>query len=263
MLRTWQILALLLLPASLPAASISNLEREKNWAGQIVDYLVTGEAIRLEVNQVKFLALHNQPAGAHKDPTRGVILLHGRGMHPAWGFIDTLRPDLADAGWHTLSLQLPILDADVKFIEYGKTFPEAFQRIDAGVRYLQERGVKRIVLLGHSSGAMTALAYAVERPKIALGGIIAIGLTTEPAGNHYMQPVLMLEKLQVPVLDVFGNQDLPLVLNNAKARAAAAKKSANNAYTQVRVNGANHFFTDHYNDLRANLNAWLAKLPAK
>ena len=71
MLRTWQILALLLLlalPASLPAASISNLEREKNWAEQIVDYLVTGEAIRLEANQVKFLALHNQPAGAHKDP---------------------------------------------------------------------------------------------------------------------------------------------------------------------------------------------------
>lgn len=266
MSRPWPVLALFLFlafPPALPAASTSNLEREKSWAEQIVDYLVTGEAIRLEANQVKFLALYTKPTAAYNDSTLGVILLHGRGVHPAWGFIDTLRADLADAGWHTLSLQLPILDADIKFVEYGKTFPEAFQRLDAGVRYLQERGVKRIVLLGHSSGAITALAYAVERPKIALGGIIAIGLTTEPAGNRYMQPVLMLEKLQVPVLDVFGSQDLPLVLNNAKARADAAKKAGNGRYVQVRVNKANHFFTDHYNDLRASLDAWLAKLPAK
>ena len=185
-------------------------------------------------------------------------------MHPAWGFIDTLRPDLADAGWHTLSLQLPILDADVKFVEYGKTFPEAFQRIDAGVRYLQERGVKRIVLLGHSSGAITALAYAVERPKIALGGIIAIGLNTEAlATNRHLQSPLLLEKVRIPVLDIFGSEDLSVVLNFSAARAAAAKKAGNSAYTQVRIKGANHFYTDHYNDLRANLGAWLAKLPAK
>ena len=266
MSRAWKILALFLLlalPASLPAASTSNLEREKNWADQIVDYLVTGEAIWLETNQVKFLALYNKPAGTHKNSARGVILLHGRGVHPAWGFIDTLRADLADAGWHTLSLQLPILDADVKLAEYGKTFPEAFQRIDAGMRYLRERGVKQIVLVGHSTGAMTAVAYAVEHPKAGLSGVSAIGITTEPTGNNYMQPVLMLEKLRVPVLDVFGSDDLPLVLNNTKARTDAARKAGNSPYTQVRVNKANHFFTDHYNGLRASLDAWLAKLPTK
>ena len=263
---TWKILALLpllALPASLPAASTSNLEREKNWADQIVDYLVTGEVIRLEANQVKFLALHNKPADAHKNSARGIILLHGRGVHPAWGFIDTLRADLADAGWHTLSLQLPILDADIKLSEYGKTFPEAFQRIDAGVRYLRARGVKQIVLIGHSTGAMTAAAYVAERPKATLGGIVSIGFTTEPAGNHYMQAVSLLEKIRLPVLDIFGGQDLAVVLSTVKARTAAAKKAGNNAYTQVRVNGANHFYTDHYNDLRASLGAWLAKLPAK
>ncbi|MBI5910264.1 MAG: DUF3530 family protein, partial [Betaproteobacteria bacterium] len=115
----------------------------------------------------------------------------------------------------------------------------------------------------HSSGAITALAYAVERPRIALGGIIVIGVITEPAGNRYMQTTPLLEKLRLPVLDIFGSQDLPLVLNNAKARADAAKNAGNGRYVQVRVNKANHFFTDHYNDLRASLSAWLAKLPAK
>lgn len=90
------------------------------------------------------------------------------------GFIDTLRVDLADAGWHTLSLQMPILDADAKLSEYGPTLPEAFDRIDAGVRFLKERGVRTIVLAGHSSGALTALAYAAERPKAPIAGIAAI-----------------------------------------------------------------------------------------
>ena len=72
-----------------------------------------------------------------------------------------------------------------------------------------------------------------------------------------MQPVSSLEKIRLPVLDIFGGQDLAVVLSTVKARAGAAKKAGNNAYTQVRIKGANHFFTDHYNDLRANLGAWL------
>lgn len=158
---------------------------------------------------------------------------------------------------------MPILDQDVKFADYGKTFPEAFQHIDAGVRYLQQKGVKQIVLVGHSSGAITAVAYASERPRTPLAGVAAIGLTSEPAGNRYMQSVPQLEKLKLPILDIFGSEDLPVVLDTASTRAAAAKKAHNSAYTQVRVKGANHFFTDRYGSLRTRLNEWLAKLPAK
>ncbi len=257
------LLLLLAFPSVLPAASTSNLERENNWAEQIGDFLVAGEAIRLEASGVKFLALYTKPGEAHQGATRGVILLHGRGVHPAWGFIDTLRVDLAEAGWHTLSLQLPILDQDVKFAEYGKTFPEAFQRIDAGIRYLQQKGVEQIVLVGHSSGAMTAAAYVAENPSPALKGVAVIGYTAEPAGNRYMQPALMLEKIRIPVLDIFGSEDVPPVLDSAAARAAAAKKARNSTYAQVRVKGANHFFTDRYDSLRKRLGEWLAKLPAK
>ncbi len=253
-------LLLLAFPFALPAASTSNLEREKNWAEQIGDFLVAGEAIRLEAGGVKFLALYTKPRDT---AARGLILLHGRGVHPAWGFIDTLRVDLAEAGWHTLSLQLPILDQDVKFAKYGKTFPEAFERIDAGVRYLQQKGVKQIVLVGHSSGAITAVAYAAEHPRTSLAGIAAIGLTTEPAGSRYMQSVPQLERLKLPILDIFGSEDLPVVLETTVARAAAAKKAGNKAYTQARVKGANHFFTDRYDSLRTHLNEWLTKLPAK
>lgn len=238
------------------AASTSNLEREKGWADQIIDSLIAGDAVWLQASGVKFLGLYTAPSAPSQN---GLILLHGRGVHPAWGFIDTLRIDFADAGWHTLALQLPILENDTKFAEYGKTMPEALARVDAGIRYFREKGVRHIYLVGHSSGAMTAAAYAAERPKAPIAGIVAIGLTTEPAGGPLMHPVQTLARVKKPVLDIFGADDLPIVLQTATARQAAARQAGNRRYTQQRIPGANHFFTDSYDPLRSRITAWLGK----
>src|SRR4030067_954221 len=81
----------------------------------------------------------------------------------------------AARGWTGGVWVVPILAADAPFGAYGKTFPEAFERIDAGVQYLKTKGVGRVVLLGHSSGAMTAVAYAARRPHAPVTGIVAIG----------------------------------------------------------------------------------------
>lgn len=257
-LRAFAAIAVtLLLAANVPAASTSNLEREKNWAEQIVDSLIAGEAVWLEARGVKFLGLYTAPAATSD---KGAIFLHGRGVHPAWGFIDSLRVDLADAGWHTLSLQMPILDPDVKLAEYAKTFPEAFDRIDAGIRYLRQRGVKRIFLEGHSSGGLTAVAYAAERPKAPIAGVVALGLASQPAGGPYMQPAQMLGKItRTPVLDVYGSNDEPDVLRTVDARRAAAKQAGNRGYEQRVVKDADHFYTDRYDDVKALVSAWLDK----
>lgn len=255
----------LLVGLALPAAaatSTSNLEREKTWADQIIDTLIAGDPVWLEARGIKFLGLHTEPANGKKS-ARAVILLHGRGVHPAWGFIDTLRVDLADAGWHTLSLQMPILDADVRLSEYGPTLPEAFDRIDAGIRFLKERGIKTIALAGHSSGAMTALAYAAERPGAPVAGIAAISPPTEPAGGALMKPVELLARIRKPVLDVYASDDFPEIRGTVEARRAAAQKAGSRAYTQQAVKGANHFYTDRYDLLRQHLLAWLGRVAGK
>lgn len=253
----WLTLALIVLSANAAhAASTSNLEREKNWADQIVDTLIAGEAISLSADGAKFLGLYNAPA---RPATKGLLLLHGRGVHPAWGFIDNLRVDFGDAGWHTLAIQLPILENDAKFAEYGKTMPEALNRIDAGIRYLRDKGVQQIFLVGHSTGAITAIAHAAERPASPVIGIVAIGLTSEPAGGPLMQSVPLLERVKKPVLDIFGAEDLPIVLQNANARQASARRGGNPGYTQERVPGANHFFTDRYDTLHARMTGWLTR----
>lgn len=238
------------------ASSTSNLAREKAWAEQITDSLIAGEPVWLTAANVKFLSLYTPPANPG---TKGMILLHGRGVHPAWGFIDNLRVDFADAGWHTLSLQMPILDADTKLSAYGATFPEAFARIDAGIGYLKERGVTQLFLVGHSSGATTAVAYAAEHPNATLAGIAGLGITTEPTGGPLMEPAQMLAQVKLPVLDIYGAEDVPIVRRTAQARRAAARRAGNARYTQEQIANANHFYTDRYEALRERLMAWLDK----
>jgi len=243
-----------LLSGHVAAKTTSNIAREKNWADQVADSVVVGEPVWLSARQHKFLALYAPPAQAGK---RGVILIHGRGVHPAWGFIDNLRADLTEAGFHTLSLQMPILEADAPFGAYGKTFPEAFERLDAGIQYLKGKGVQHVLLLGHSTGAMTAVAFTAKYPQAPLSGIVAIGLSTFPSGPDSMQPAIMLRSVHIPVLDIYGSNDLHEVSSYNEARRTAAQAAGNKGYNAVRVPGANHFFTDQYETLKKHILDWL------
>jgi pimeloyl-ACP methyl ester carboxylesterase len=256
----WAVCALLLLSASPSTASTSDLEREKIWADQIVDFLIAGEAVWLEAKGVRFLAIATRPQKTQPPPERALVLLHGRGVHPAWGFIDTLRIDLADRGWHTLSLQMPILGPDVPLREYAATFPEAYARIEAGIRYLRQRGVKRIYLLGHSTGAAMAVAYAAESPRHGINGIIGVGISTVSDGGRVLHPARLLPELTLPVLDIYGSDDLPHITGYAKARRDSGTRNKN--YRQLEVRGANHFFTDHYPVLRKEIFDWLDRYSA-
>jgi pimeloyl-ACP methyl ester carboxylesterase len=239
------------------ATTTSNLEREQSWAEEIVDLLVVGEPVWLQNRGHKFLALYTPPARAGRT---AVILAHGRGVHPAWGLIDKLRSDLADAGYHTLSLQMPILAADAPFGNYGQTFPEAFERMTAGIRYLRlQKNVDRVILLGHSSGAIAVVGYAAKHPQPAVAGVVAIGLSTYQNTVDVMQSPRMLRQVQVPVLDIYGSNDLQEVLSYTKQRQDAAR-AGQLKYTSRMVPGADHFFTDHYNVLKTEITRWLHPL---
>ncbi len=257
--RVLRCLAILLVATlSLPvvAASTSNLKREKTYADQIEKYLVIGDAIRLEARGVKFLAIDTRP---EKSPAKGaVILLHGRGVHPAWGFVDKLRMDLADKNdWRTLSIQLPILEADTPTEQYGPTLPEAFERIDAAIAYLKKNGIKRIVLLGHSSGAVTVISYLAERPSSAVQGVVMLGLG--PGFPPYA-PLKSIARLRLPIIDVYGEKDFDYVLKEIPLRAKAVTKAGNRDFLQVRIPGANHFYADQHKTLLMEVGRWLDAL---
>jgi pimeloyl-ACP methyl ester carboxylesterase len=132
-------------------------------------------------------------------------------------------------------------------------------RINAAIDFLRKNGSKEIVLIGHSQGAAMA-AYYLSITKQNVNGFVAIGMASL-ADDVRMDSINSLKKITVPVLDIYGEDDLEEILISVDDRAGAAKQAGNKNYTQVKVAGSNHFFDGKEDELVEAVAAWLDKSP--
>lgn len=253
---TLLILIIFIALHGLRTAAASDLDKEKRWSEQIVDSLLVGEAVELDAGGTPFLGIFTE---ASDGPTgRALILAHGIGVHPDWPeIINPLRSDLPDHGWSTLSIQMPILANDAALSDYASLFDEVAPRIEAAIKFLREQGNETIVLLGHSLGASMAASYLSGNGQ-QVRGFIAIGLSVISI-DDVMNSALALEKIRLPVLDLYGSRDLEGVLNSAKTRKKAARTAGNGNYQQLEIEGADHFFTGTEDTLNRRVYGWLKK----
>jgi len=238
-----------------PSVQASDRDKEKRWVDQVVDYLVDGDAEWLDLGKHKALAIYTESA---TDNTRGgVIVIHGSGVHPNWQeVVYPLRTELPKNGWATLSIQMPVLYNEAEYHEYAPLFDEVAPRIDAAVKNLQEKGIKHISIVAHSLGSAMSAYYLANNKNAAVESFVAIGMPG-PREDKRMDTVLALQKITIPVLDLYGEKDLDYVLESSKMRAQAGSK--NKKYSQQVVKGANHFFVDKNTELVSSVNNWLIK----
>lgn len=228
-MRTLWILMLLMMTSSAFAADAADYAREKKWADEVVPGVVVGDPVYLEQpNGHKFLTLYT-PA---EDAKAALVIVHGMGIHPDWGLIGVLRSQLPDRGYTTLSVQMPVLDNVAKAAAYTATLPEAAQRLQLAVDFLKAKGYSKIGIVSHSMGSRMSYVYLSARPDPAVKVWVAIGI---PIRADY-------RKVNMPVLDLYGQNDLPDVLNNAAARKATLQGKPGSE--QMQVARADHFFTD-------------------
>lgn len=254
------VIALTALPLNLYA---SDLAKEKRWAGQVVDAILDGEAVWLNDGASDFLGIYTE---AEEDKKRAVIIMHGTGIHPDWQqVVQPLRVGLTEHNWNTLSIQMPILANDADYLDYAPLYDEVAPRVDAAIKYLTDTGAKDVVLIGHSQGsAMTAYYLSGLSPakaKQEVKGFIAIGMAAF-AEDQRMNSIKSLEKIRIPVLDLYGNEDLENILASVDARAAAAKKAGNENYTQIEITG-DHFFEGEEDVLVEAVAKWLENFSVK
>jgi hypothetical protein len=206
-----------------PAADYA---REKKWADEVVPGLVVGAPVYLQTprGHHKFLTLFTPT-----DTGKAAIVVHGMGIHPDWGMVGTLRTELADRGFATLSIQMPILAADARGEAYPPTFPEATERIAEAVAFLKAKGYTRIAIVSHSMGSRMSREYMAGKPDPAVKSWASLGISV---GDY--------KALKLPILDLYGDNDLPPVLANAGKRkqSLAARDSK-----QMMIARADHFFT--------------------
>ena len=219
---------LIFLCLSLAHAQSPDYAREKRLADEIVPALVVGDAVYLkQTNGHAFLALHTPSPQARA----GVIVVHGMGVHPDWNLIGTLRANLADQGYTTLAIQMPVLAADMKGESYPALFDDAADRLQAAVKFLRDRKLSKIAIVSHSMGARMANHYLADHAG-NIDAWASIGIST---GEF-----LHTQRFKAPVLDIYGEKDFPVVLQNASKRAEAIKPVRGSG--QVQVAGADHYF---------------------
>ena len=136
-------------------------------------------------------------------------------------------------------------------------YDEVAPRIDAAIQYVKNKGAKNIVLIGHSQGS-SMTAYYLSTSKPTVNGFVAIGIGAF-AADPRMDSIKALEKIQLPVLDLYGSEDLENILASVNERAAAAKIAGNKNYTQTQITG-NHFFDGEEDTLVKTVAEWLEKL---
>ena len=232
-LLTLRILAILLALMTSQLTRAADYAREKKWADEITPGIVVGDPVYLELKQGrKFLGIFTE-AGNAKDGEEklGIVVVHGIGIHPDWNMIGTLRTELAEYGYTTLSIQMPVLANDAQSAAYKPLFPEAAQRIAVAVDYLQARGYNKIAIVSHSLGSAMSHGYVLKNSS-KLTGWASLGMQTYDYAG-----------IGIPVLDLYGERDLPPVLKKAHRRAASLKGMPK--ARQVKLAGSDHFFTGH------------------
>lgn len=217
--------------------------REKRWADEILPAVLVGDPVWLDGPKGhKFLALYTPAANARA----AVVVVHGLGVHPDWGLISVLRQQLPEHGYSTLSVQMPVLAAEARGDAYPPTFPEAAERLKRAVAWLKAKGYPKVGIVSHSLGSRMSYVYLNGAGGREVAAWVSIG---SPGAEDW-------SRLRLPVFDLYGENDLPAVLQNAGKRGKALRhpKSA-----QAKVAGADHFFEGQDAALIEHVRAYLDK----
>ena len=238
-----------LLMLAVPVAA-SDLEKEQRWREQVEDSIMDGEAVDLVVEGREIFAIYME---AEDGSDKGMIVVHGTGIHPNWQqVVQPIRVEMAAHGWNTLSIQMPILHNEAQYEEYVALYPEVPPRLRAAEAFLKDRGIQTLLIAAHSQGA-TMSSYYLSRHPSDVKGLIAIGMGATQKDSH-INSAQSLKKITIPVLDLYGDDDLPGVLDTVDART---ESSAHNAqYSQQMIKGANHFFDGMDDELVSAVAGW-------
>lgn len=224
------------------ASLASDYAREKKWADEITPGLVVGDPVYLkQQNKHEFMTLFTPVAGTKS----AVIVVHGIGIHPDWGLIGTLRVDLADRGYTTLSLQMPILHNEARGKDYLPTLPEAAERLKVGVDFLKDKGYTEIAIVSHSLGSRMTYVYLSGNPDPVIKAWASLGISAD----------VDYGVLRMPVLDLYGGKDLPEVLSNASKRKQSLAGKAESG--QQVIAGADHFYEGREREMVAAVEGFL------
>ena len=250
-------------------AMATDLAKEQRIADQTLEALFDGEPVWLQANN-KFLGLiSNEVSTSISPPPSGsvVLLIHGSGQGPDTPFvIAPLRQLFAESGYPTLSIQMPVLSNDASYLDYAATFPDSSNRITAAISYLTQQQKNRITIVAHSLGSAMLIDWLANvdiNATESVVSIVTLGLganlsDTEIKEKDQIEQYYkkVFEKITMPFLDAYGENDNAPVLASAPYRQTAVSNTHVKSQ-QMMLKGSDHFFTNMEGELVKLIVGWM------
>lgn len=245
----------LLTSVAIAAQTKPDYEREHRLISEAEASLFDGEIVYFPAGNREIFALLSEPDEPVIDGI--AIVLHGRGFHPDWPQVaGPLREGFADLGIPTFSVQMPVLAKGAKYYEYLEIVPESFPRIQGAIEYLRGLGYSWIAIVAHSCSVHMTMAWLRQFGDSGINAYVGIGMGATDFGQPMLE-AFPLEHLSVPVLDLFGSEDYPSVINTAPDRLLAIEVAGNLHSVQIVIDGPDHFFEDFEDNLVSATSKWI------
>jgi pimeloyl-ACP methyl ester carboxylesterase len=232
---------------------------EKRFSMQLQNSVTDGEPVWLEAENDEFFAIYDAAQAQQKQHRGGVILLHDLGAHADWpAVIHPLRVALRKAGWHVLSLQLPVYAGTS-----AKTLPAHIQvthrRIKSAIAYLNGKRILNLVLAGHGFGAAAGLSFTAENQNTGVNALVVVGLYNANFATLNERNLRALTDITRPVLDIVGALESEAARDAARERLAVSGTAGNENYRQVFIIGNDQGFSRADFELADKISKWLKK----
>ncbi|MDR9860785.1 MULTISPECIES: alpha/beta hydrolase family protein [Pseudomonas] len=108
-----------------------------------------------------------------------------------------------------------------------------FARIDAAIAYAEQQSARRIVVLGHGTGAYWAARFLSERQTAQVEKFVMVDAQAPAKAKPPLAE--LTPTLKLPTADIFY-MDKPLDRNAALERMQASKRLKTSAFSQVALN---------------------------
>ncbi|NOY62596.1 MAG: DUF3530 family protein [Gammaproteobacteria bacterium] len=237
-----------------------------------------GVAQWLSVNEQQIVAIYTEEQAGRN--FGGVIIIGDAAMHPNWpDVIAPLRRGLPEAGWATLSIASPDIVADTK--KQGELLTQPITAyINAAVQLFQSKRIQNIAVIGYGLGANLIATYLSQNRSKQVIAFVAISLDGRKIPDTLLSAPF-LKNISIPILDIYGSNDFRRVIQKAHSRANSISKARNRnegalavstgvlahtsvesknsdiTFRQLKVAGADHFFTGLEPVLVRRIGGWL------
>ena len=241
------------------AQDIQAQNREQQIAEKLALIAGADEIVSLKAPGGRFIGIYQR---AKTGESHGVVILaHGMGAHPDWpDVISPLRTQLPEFGWSTFSIQMPILSPDEPVAEYGKTLKVAKSRLNAAIDYLHTWEIEQIILLGYSFGAVQVASYLASGKNENVRAFVSVSMLSQKFIKPGLDVFKLIGEIDLPMLDIYGDEDLPDVRRGSDDRRLAASKNGNRDFKQIELKHAGHHYQGVEDALVEQIQIWLKNI---